>query len=200
MDEQITTLQGGRKAVSLGGAATGFGADLIVVDDLMKAADASSVAERQRVRNYYEQTLLSRLNDKADGRIVVIQQRLHEDDLPGHLIETGLLESLNLRAIAIADEAIPLGFGGCAKERSKDEALWPEREPLSELARMRIEMGAYIFSGPISAGPLARRRQPDPVGMVRRSRARAEAGRFMGGAELGYGSDRRSPPVISPLG
>jgi hypothetical protein len=44
-----------------------FGADMIVVDDLMKAADASSAVERQRAKDYYEQTLLSRLNDKTEG-------------------------------------------------------------------------------------------------------------------------------------
>jgi predicted phage terminase large subunit-like protein len=83
---------------------------------------------------------------------VVIQQRLHEDDLPGHLIETGLFEHLNLPAMAIADETIPLGFGR-VKQRRKDEALCPEREPLSELAKMRIEMGAYVFSAQYQQDP-----------------------------------------------
>lgn len=48
--ETMTTAKGGRKAVSLGGAVTGFGADLLIVDDLMKAADATSETERQRVK------------------------------------------------------------------------------------------------------------------------------------------------------
>lgn len=48
LDEQITTMNGGRKAVSLGGPVTGFGADVIIVDDLLKAADAAFAVERER--------------------------------------------------------------------------------------------------------------------------------------------------------
>ena len=152
VDEQITTLHGGRKAVSLGGAATGFGADLIVVDDLMKAADANSAVERQRVRDYYEQTLLSRLNNKSEGRVVLIQQRLHEDDLPGYLLESGQFEHLNLPAIAVEDEAIPIGFEQLHLRR-KGEALCPEREPLETLERLRIEMGPAVFSAQYQQDP-----------------------------------------------
>ena len=49
--ETSTTAKGGRKAVSLGGPVTGFGADLLIMDDLMKAADAGSESERQRVKD-----------------------------------------------------------------------------------------------------------------------------------------------------
>ncbi|CAM5212711.1 hypothetical protein BTHI11S_03421 [Bosea thiooxidans] len=152
LDEQITQAQGGRKAVSLGGAVTGFGADLIIVDDLMKAADASSAAERQRVRDYYEQTLLSRLNNKVDGRIIVIQQRLHEDDLPGYLMQTGQFEHLNLPAIAREHEVIPLAFSK-VKHRQPGTALCPEREPLETLEQLRIEMGAHVFSAQYQQDP-----------------------------------------------
>ncbi|MHC4406424.1 MAG: phage terminase large subunit, partial [Planctomycetota bacterium] len=55
--EIMTTRRGGRKAVSLGGSVTGFGADVLIVDDLMKAADAQSDIERQRAKDFYEQTL-----------------------------------------------------------------------------------------------------------------------------------------------
>ncbi len=152
VDEQITTHQGGRKAVSLGGAATGFGADLIIVDDLMKAADAGSAVERQRVKDYYEQTLLSRLNNKTEGRVVLIQQRLHEDDLPGYLLEVGGFKHLNLRAIAVEDENIAIGRGR-SRSRLRGEALCPEREPLDTLERMRREMGAIAFSAQYQQDP-----------------------------------------------
>lgn len=152
VDEQITTQQGGRKAVSLAGAATGFGADLIIVDDLMKAADASSAAERQRVRDCYEQTLLSRLNNKSEGRVILIQQRLHEDDLPGYLLESGQFDHLNLRAIATEDEQIAIGPGRL-HSRHRGEALCPEREPLETLERLRREMGASVFSAQYQQDP-----------------------------------------------
>jgi predicted phage terminase large subunit-like protein len=151
-DEQETTRYGGRKAVSLGGAVTGFGADLIIVDDLMKAADAPFPIERQRVLDYYEQTLLSRLNNKAEGRIIVIAQRLHEDDLPGYLLESGRFEHLNLPAIAEADATIPYGLNR-AKHRRKGDLLWPEREPKHILDQLRIEMGPSAFSAQYQQDP-----------------------------------------------
>lgn len=151
-DEQLTTARGGRKAISLGGAATGFGADLIIVDDLMKAADAGSATERERVKAYYEQTLLSRLNDKGAGKIIAIQQRLHEDDLAGYLIGTGQFEHLNLPAKAMADEVIPIGFGQVHR-RAKDQALCEAREPVPVLDKLRLEMGAFAFSAQYQQDP-----------------------------------------------
>lgn len=152
LDEQLTTKGGSRKAVSLGGSVTGHGADLIIVDDLLKAMDAISPAERQRCKDFYEQTLISRLNDKQRGRIIVIQQRLHEDDLPGHLIASGAFEHLNLPAIAIRDERIPIGFGEY-HQRRKGTALWPEREPTEVLEKLRLQMGNFAFASQYQQDP-----------------------------------------------
>jgi hypothetical protein len=101
--EVMTTARGMRKAVSVGGPVTGFGARVLIVDDLMKAADAQSETERQRVKEFFDQTLYSRMDEKADGIIIAIQQRLHEDDFAGHLIDKGF-EHLSLPAIAEEDE------------------------------------------------------------------------------------------------
>lgn len=152
IDEQVTTLGGVRKAVSLGGAVTGFGADVIIIDDLMKASEASSVVELQRVKDYYEQSLLSRLNNKAKGKVIVIQQRLHEDDLPGYLLERGQFEHLNLPAIAARDEEIPISFGRVMRRRRGDP-LCPEREPREVLDRLRVEMGPAAFSAQYLQNP-----------------------------------------------
>jgi predicted phage terminase large subunit-like protein len=151
--ETMTTAKGSRKAVSLGGAVTGFGADLLIVDDLMKAADAASEIERQRVKDYYEQTLFSRINDKQSGRIVAIQQRLHEDDFAGYLIDKGNFSHLNLQAIAEQDEAFELYFGR-NHERQKGAALFSEREPLATLEEIRREIGGFAFSAQYQQNPV----------------------------------------------
>lgn len=143
---------GGRKAISLGGAATGFGADLIIVDDLVKAADAASPTERERVKTYYEQTLLSRLNDKVNGRIVAIQRRLHEDDLAGYLSLFCQFDHLNLPAFAVREEHVAIGFGQTHLRR-KDDVLCPEREPREALERLRREMGSFGFSAQYQQDP-----------------------------------------------
>src|SRR5215475_12367107 len=87
--ELVTTAGGSRYATSVGGTLTGRGADLIIVDDPHKAEEASSEPARRRVIDWYAGTLVSRLNDKEKDPIVVVMQRLHEDDLAGHLIGQG---------------------------------------------------------------------------------------------------------------
>lgn len=148
-----TTRGGGRWAISRGGAGTGFGADIIIVDDLMKADDARSETERANTIEFFENTLLSRLNDQSTGRIIVLQQRLHEADLPGHLIATGQYHHLNLPAIARTTETHDIGFGRTHTRRI-GEALFPAREPLEVLERMRAEMGSHVFEAQYQQNPV----------------------------------------------
>ena len=107
--EFVTTAGGGRYATSVGGTLTGRGADLIIIDDPLKAEEAMSEPARKRVIDWYAGTLVSRLNDKENGPIVVVMQRLHENDLAGHLLGQGGWEHLDLPAIAVEDSVIPLG-------------------------------------------------------------------------------------------
>jgi len=160
--ELTTTANGGRKAVSLGGSTTGFGADILIIDDLIKAQDAQSDVERQKAKDYYEQALFSRLNNKQTGSVVSIQQRLHEDDPAAQLLEKGF-EQLNLRAIAETDELIPIARGRVHR---------PGRGTLSAAGAAR-DLGIDAAGNrcvrlqcPISAEPRCPRRQPHPLGVV----------------------------------
>src|SRR5437667_6852318 len=79
LQELVTTQNGFRLATSVGGVLTGRGADYLIVDDPLKPDEALSQTNRQKVNDWYDHTLLTRLNDKRYGRIVLIMQRLHED-------------------------------------------------------------------------------------------------------------------------
>src|SRR5213082_4123571 len=107
--EFVTTAGGSRYATSVGGTLPGRGADLILVDDPLKAEEAMSEPARRRLIDWYGGTLVSRLNDKENGPIVVVMQRLHENDLAGHLLDQGGWDHLCLPAIALEDSVIPLG-------------------------------------------------------------------------------------------
>ena len=69
------------------GTLTGRGAQIIIVDDPIKAGDVKSDADRKRVNDWFQSTLFSRLDDKRTGSIVIAMQRLREDDVTGHLTE-----------------------------------------------------------------------------------------------------------------
>ena len=84
-----TTQGGGVYATASGGAITGFGAGnggAIIIDDPLKPDDALSDVRRGFINNRYNTTIRSRVNDR-DVPIIVIMQRLHEDDLSGYLLE-----------------------------------------------------------------------------------------------------------------
>ena len=85
--EFVTSAHGFRFASGVGGAILGRGGDLIVIDDVIKALDALSEAERRRVWEFYTGTLCTRLDDKKNGAIVIVMQRLHQDDLVGRILD-----------------------------------------------------------------------------------------------------------------
>jgi predicted phage terminase large subunit-like protein len=151
--ELVTTDGGSRYATSVGGTLTGRGADLIVIDDPLKAEEAMSELARKRVIDWYSGTLVSRLNDKQRGPIVVVMQRLHEDDLAGHLLEQGCWQHLDLPAIALEDTEIALG-GSRTMHRRSGDILHPEREGIKALERIKAEIGSLMFSAQYQQRPV----------------------------------------------
>jgi predicted phage terminase large subunit-like protein len=151
--ELVTTAGGSRYATSVGGTLTGRGADLIIVDDPLKAEEAMSEPARSRVIDWYAGTLVSRLNDKENGPIVVVMQRLHENDLAGHLIGQGGWHHLDLPAIAVEDSVISIGPGKLFTRR-RGEVLHAERESQAVLERIKAEIGTLMFSAQYQQRPV----------------------------------------------
>jgi predicted phage terminase large subunit-like protein len=156
VNEFTTTKQGFRMSTSVGGVLTGRGADLIILDDPLKPDDAMSEPRRKSVNDWYDNTLLSRLNDKEGGVIIIVMQRVHQDDLVGHVLEQGGWEVLSFAAIAEEDEtfAIEDTFGRRWFQRRKGEALHPERESLETLSKIRSTIGEYNFSSQYQQRPI----------------------------------------------
>ena len=138
--EMITSEGGSRFATSVGGTLTGRGADLIIIDDPLNAAEAQSEASRKRVIDWYGGALVSRLNDKENGAIIAVMQRLHEDDLAGHVLRQGEWMHLDLPALATEDQDIPLA-NGLTYRRKRGDLLHPERESRETLDRIKAQIG-----------------------------------------------------------
>lgn len=122
-----------------GGTITGFGAGklrdtfggAIIIDDPHKASEARSDTIRKSVIEWFQNTLESRTNS-PDTPIILIMQRLHEEDLAGWLLDGGngeVWEHLELSAI-----------------QPDGSALWPEKHTIQELNRMELA-APYVFSG-----------------------------------------------------
>src|SRR3954468_17514053 len=153
--ELITTAQGYRYAAGVGGSVLGRGADLIIVDDPIKATDALSAAERRRVCEFYDNTLYTRLNDKQRGAIVIIMQRLHQDDLVGHVLERDAWEVVSIPAIETADRLYRLGDQpNHVYRRRAGEVLQESREPREILEQIRRSQGSLTFSAQYQQAPV----------------------------------------------
>ncbi len=149
-----TTAQGYRLSTSVGGTLTGRGGNLILIDDPMKPAERMSEVKRAAVSEWYDSTLTSRLDRKTEDAIVLIMQRLHVDDLVGHVLEKDeRWTHLNLPAIAEEDEEIPLGDGTVYRRRA-GELLHPEREPREVLEELKAAMGSQAFSAQYQQTPI----------------------------------------------
>lgn len=150
----VTTAGGGRYATTVGGPLTGRGGDLIIVDDPLKPSDAMSDVKRRSVNDWFDRTVYSRLDDKQAGAILIVGQRLHVEDLIGHLIakEQGW-EHLSLPARAEVEETIQIGRERFYLRRS-GEALHAAREPLSTLDQLRGDLGSFNFSAQYQQCPV----------------------------------------------
>jgi predicted phage terminase large subunit-like protein len=155
VQEFLTTREGFRLAISNGGALTGRGADIILIDDPLKPEEALSDTQRQAANEWFSHTLYSRLNNKRTGAIVIIMQRLHEDDLVGHVLAQEPWEVISFPAIAEEDEVhkIETILGPRTFIRRRGEALHPGREPLDTLDRIRGTIGEYNFAGQYQQSP-----------------------------------------------
>src|SRR6266566_2617902 len=151
--EIITTKRGKRIATSIDGTLTGLGGNLIIIDDPLKLGDAMSESVRARVIEWYRSTLLSRADDKTMARIVLVMQRVHQDDLAGYLQEQGGFEVLNLPAVAQRNETYELGDGRLYT-RQKGELLHPEHEPADVLLELKRQMGPIAFSAQYQQSPI----------------------------------------------
>ncbi|MGJ5621380.1 phage terminase large subunit [Sulfitobacter sp. MF3-043] len=147
-----TTRGGGRYSASVGGALTGRGGDIIIIDDPHKPDEAQSEVRRSSVLDWYGSTLLSRCNDPATTPIIVIQQRIHENDLAGMLLEQGGWEHLNLQAVADDPESFDLGRRGHI-HRKEGDLLHAERLPRDLLSDYKTQLGSYVYAAQYQQRP-----------------------------------------------
>jgi predicted phage terminase large subunit-like protein len=131
---------GGVYATASGGAITGFGAGVaeseifsgaIIIDDPLKPDDAFSDVKRKAVNDRYNNTIRSRVNSR-DTPIVIIMQRLHEEDLSGFLLDGGSGEEWEHLKLPALDEF--------------NYPLWEEKQSFEELEMIR-QADRYTFAG-----------------------------------------------------
>lgn len=153
-ESELETVDGGfRYATSVGGTLTGRGGNFIIIDDPMKPDEAMSRTARERVWEWFTQTVGSRLDNKAEDAMVIVMQRLHVDDLVGRLLDHGGWHHLLLPAIAETEQVIPIGHGR-SYVRNLGDVLDPSREPRETLEQHRRDVGSQTFEAQYQQQPV----------------------------------------------
>lgn len=154
---------GYRIATSVGAAATGEGGDRLVVDDPHNVKQSLSDPLRQMAVDWMDQTWSTRRNDPKKSTRVVVMQRLHEQDVSGHVLEQGGWEHL-----CLPNEYEPKVYVtgiGWSDPRTVDGALlWPERFGSTEVTSAKTTLGSYGYAGQHQQRPT-----PRGGGMFKRS-------------------------------
>lgn len=148
-----TTMGGQRVATSVGGPMTGKGGKFFILDDPSKAEDVASEAHREKDWEWFSGSALMRLDERKEARVLVVAQRLHVDDLPGRLIQSGSWEVFELPAIEVQDREIPLP-DGLFWHREKGDILLPQHMDLNELNLLRREIGDTKFEAQFQQSPI----------------------------------------------
>lgn len=149
-DRWHTTAGGGMITAGVGGAITGRGGDLLIVDDPVKNwEEADSQTMRQKTIDWWGSTFYTRAEPGAS--IIVLATRWHERDLSGYLMsdenETHR-EWTEIKLPALAEEADPLG-------RHLGQALCPERYDEVAMDRIRKSVGSRAWNALYQQRPSA---------------------------------------------
>jgi len=129
------------KAVGFNATIMGARAHGVILDDPLDQKDAVSEIEQAKAKNYYTQTIRSRLHT-SEGWLVAIMTRFHEHDLASYFIELAEQsgEWLVLRTPLVAEDQ------GDLLGRSPGESLWPEQYPQAYIQQTQAGMSIAEFN------------------------------------------------------
>lgn len=162
---------GTREGVSFG-SLTSQRADRLIIDDPHSTETAESATERQSTTRKFREGATNRLNDQERSAIVVIMQRLHEDDISGVILKLGMgYVHLCLPMEFEDDRRCKTSIGFVDPRRTDGDLLDPDRFPREAVANLKRDMGSYAFAGqyqqrpaPREGGMFKRRWFGEPVG------------------------------------
>jgi predicted phage terminase large subunit-like protein len=148
-----TRIGGNRFSTSVGGTVTGFHAHVIIIDDPLNPRQAVSEVGLRNANHYIDHTLSTRKVDKSVTPVVLIMQRLHQDDPAGHMIEKN---PEGVKHICLPGEIVNFRDQVRPLERildySPDGLMDPVRMPWSVLREMESN-GQYFYAGQVGQHP-----------------------------------------------
>ena len=151
-----TDKMGVMRAISVGGATTGYRGDTFLIDDPHDVSKAESDAKRSEAVQWFIESAQTRLNSLVDSSIIVIMQRVHEEDVTSVALEMGY-ESLIIPMRWDESVRKTTSIGWTDPRTKEDELMWPERFPQTELTQLEKNMGPYAVAAQMQQRPAPRK-------------------------------------------
>ena len=144
------------RAISVGGATTGYRGDTFLIDDPHDVSKADSDAKRSEAVQWFVESAQTRLNSLVDSSIVVVMQRVHEEDVTSVALDMGYE---HLCIPMRWDESVrrTTSIGWTDPRKVDNDLMWPERFPLAELDQLEKNMGAYAVASQMQQRPAPRK-------------------------------------------
>lgn len=164
---RFTNDKGGERLItSIDAGVTGEGGNIIFIDDPNAANDIASDTQLENTIEWWTTTMPTRANDLSTCAWIIIQQRLAENDLTGHILEhegdDGWVH-LCLPGRYEPERSFHTVIGWKDPRTEPGQLLWPERFSEEELKRLERRMGPYVFAGQIQQRP-----EPKGGGIIKR--------------------------------
>lgn len=157
-DKQIkfeNDVGGHRTTTSVDGTLTGRGAEIICIDDPHNVVDAESKTTRESVIKWFREALPSRLNNQKEGAIVVVMQRVHEEDVSGAALEMGY-EHLMIPMEFDEGRKCVTSIGWEDPRETDGELMWPDKFPRPVVDRLKTALDSYAYAGQYQQAPTPR--------------------------------------------
>jgi predicted phage terminase large subunit-like protein len=150
----LTTLNGFRFATSVGGSVTGEGGDYLILDDPHNPSHINSPKLRIKVIEWFDQTFLTRLNDKSKGAVIIVMQRLHAEDLTAHLLANSNSWE-HLKIPSEFQESVSYHILDKRYNFKSGETLHQMRDSSATLQQLQIEIGSNNYQAQYLQQPIA---------------------------------------------
>lgn len=156
-----TTARGFRLATSIGSTLTGEGGDVLIIDDPLNPIHASREKYKQYLLDWFEQVLMTRLNDRKKGAVIVVMHRICENDLSGYLLAKpgNLWSHLSFPMVAErAQKIYSYNNKSLLYQRDTNELLDKKRYDKKDIAQIKLEIGSYAYAAQYQQAPLPQTR------------------------------------------
>lgn len=184
---------GSREGVAFGSLTSQRG-DRLIIDDPHSTETAESDTERANTSRKFREGALSRLNDEENSAIIVIMQRLHQDDISGVIEQYGMgFDRLIIPMEFEADRRFYTSIGWTDPRKEDGELMFPERFSRELMESKKRDQGEYVIAGQYQQRPAPREGGMFKVDKIQMVDYAPQGGREVRGWDLAGTRKKKSP-------